>query len=118
MNKYLEKLAEMLSEENKQVAKTFAIQTAASAPAHIAGAAVGGSLGGKYLGGAASKLSSGFVRASGKLEGLGRAGKWVAKELPHNLSGGVLGAGIGIAAAGGLADLGALKSTLHGKVKE
>ena len=48
MNKYLEKVAEFLSEENKQVGKTFLAHGAASLPAEALGSAVGGYIGAKY----------------------------------------------------------------------
>lgn len=81
MNKYLEKVAQLMSEENKQVARTFGLQTAASLPAHAIGAALGGYIGTRF----------------GKPK---------------------LGTAVGMGAIGGIADLGALKASLHGKVKE
>lgn len=81
MNRYLEKVAQLLSEENKQVGKTFALQSAAALPAHALGGYLGNIAGKKY----------------------GKAG---------------VGTFIGTTLAGGLADLGALKASLHGKVKE
>lgn len=81
MNKYLEKVALSLSEENKQVSKTFALQSVAALPAHAVGGYLGNLLGKKY----------------------GKAG---------------VGTFIGTTLAGGLVDLGALKASLHGKVKE
>ena len=81
MNIYLEKVAQIMSNENKQVGKTFALQTVASLPAHAIGAAVGGYLGTK----------------------IGRP---------------KLGTALGMGVVGGVADLAALKASLHGKVKE
>ena len=48
MNKYLEKVAKLLSEENKQVSKTFLAHGLASMPAEAAGGFVGGLAGKKY----------------------------------------------------------------------
>lgn len=103
MNIYLEKVAEM-SNENKQVARTFAYQTAAGLPAHAAGAALGGYLGHKIL----------EPRAAGLAAKLGRFGSKLA--APGN--GRALGAAVGMGVAGGIADLAALKHSLHGKVKK
>jgi thioredoxin-like negative regulator of GroEL len=105
VNPYLEKIAEILSDENKQVAKTFALQTAASIPAHAAGAAVGG-----YMGG---KLEPRLAEMSSKLGVIGKKLK-----LGKPGSGTTLGAVIGVAVAGGLADLISLKHSLKGKIKE
>jgi hypothetical protein len=117
-NKYLEKIAEM-SEENRQVAKTFAAQAAASVPAHIIGGAVGGKLGAKYLEGTASKIQHSVNRSAARLHGIGSVGKSVGKKLRvGKIGGAALGVGLGMAAAGGIADILALKQGLHGKIKE
>jgi len=81
MNKYLEKIALHLSEENKQVGKTFIAHGIASLPAEAAGGYVGHLIGKKY----------------------GRAG---------------LGTFLGTQVAGAAAGLAAIKTSLHGKVKE
>lgn len=48
MNKYLEKVAELMSHENKQIAKTFVATAAADLPAAAAGAWVGKRIGQRY----------------------------------------------------------------------
>ena len=48
MNKYLEKVAKLLTEENKQVGKTFALAAAADLPASAAGAWIGNKIGARY----------------------------------------------------------------------
>lgn len=48
MNKYLEKVAELLSEENKQVGKTFLAHGVASLPAEAAGGYLGHLVGKRY----------------------------------------------------------------------
>ena len=88
-NRYLEKIAEM-SAENKQVAKTFLHSWGASIPADIAGAYVGSRIGRKYV----PSLFKGKV------------------------SGGELGGTLGAVGASGIAELAAIKHSLHGKVKE
>jgi hypothetical protein len=120
MNKYLEKIAQVMSEENKQVGKTFALQSAMNVPAHIIGGAVGAGLGAKHLNGASESLSKGVNTLSSKIGKLGRVGKWVSSKVHMDSAGGgkALGVGLGMAAIGGLADLASLKAGLHGKVKE
>lgn len=118
MNKYLEKVAQLVSEENKQVGKTFAYQTAAAAPAHLVGGYVGNVMGEKFLNRPAGAISRGLARAGTGVAKLGKPGRWLGAKMPKHLSAGTLGVGIGVAAAGGLADLAALKHSLHGKVKE
>lgn len=48
MNKYMVKVAQMLSDENEHIGKTFLEATAADIPAAAAGAAVGGVIGSRY----------------------------------------------------------------------
>ena len=48
MNKYLEKIASGLSDENKHVLKTFAGQQILAIPAHAGGAAIGAKIGKKF----------------------------------------------------------------------
>lgn len=104
------------SDENKQVAKTFAVQTAAAIPAHIIGGAVGGSVGNKYLNGTAEKISNGMNRVTSRLSDTGPIGARIAKHLHvGKMSGSSLGVGLGIAAAGGIADIAALRGTLKSK---
>lgn len=115
MNIYLEKVAQMMSDENSQVAKTFAAQTAVSIPTHIAGLAAGGALGAKYLNGVAGKIGSGMAHVGSKIQGAGRAGAWAAGKLAKGkgITGMALGGIIGMQAAGGLGDLAALKAGFH-----
>lgn len=120
-NKYLAKIAEV-SEENKQVAKTFATQTVANIPAHILGGAVGGKLGGSYLNNTGSSISHGINKATlgarKLLRSTGSTGTRIASGLKiGKISGSALGVGLGMAAAGGIADIAALKYGLHGKIK-
>lgn len=99
MNKYLEKIA--ISEENKSTLRTFAESTAASIPAKIGGAAIGGYLGNRYLKGFSAKVPK-FLNASGKV----------------HFSGGAIGTGLGAELASGAAEIAAIKHSLHNKVKE
>ena len=89
-----------LSEENKSAIKTFAASTAASIPGKLAGAAVGGFLGSKYLKGINVK-APGLVRkfAPNMVNGAGR----------FSVSGTALGTGIGAELASGAAELAAIK---------
>lgn len=48
MNKYLEKVAKILTDENKQVAKTFGEAAAVDLPASAAGAWIGKAVGAKF----------------------------------------------------------------------
>lgn len=109
-NIYLEKVAKILSEENKQIAKTWGIQTVAAQPAHAAGMVAGGALG--------ARLQGKLPALVGKLSEGGKIGKWTAAHLGKPGMAMAIGAGVGSAAAGGLADLASLKASLHGKVKE
>jgi hypothetical protein len=120
MNKYLEKVAKLLSEENKQVAKTFGAQTVAALPAHALGGYLGSKLGDKYLSGAAKATNKVVGRTAGRVGSLGSVGRSASKVVRglKGLSGKTLGIGLGVSAVGGLADLAALKHGLHGKVKE
>ena len=92
-----------LSEENKSAIKTFAASTAASIPGKLAGAAVGGFLGSKYLKGINVK-APGLVRkfAPNMVNGAGR----------FSVSGTALGTGIGAELASGAAELAAIKHSL------
>ncbi len=119
MNRYLEKVAELLSDENKQVGKTFAVQTAASIPAHIAGGVIGAKLGNKYLKGTAETLARHSNTLGDNLGKLGRVGKWIGNKVRFDASGGgrALGVGLGMMTVGGLADLASLKASMHEKVK-
>ena len=89
-----------LSEENKSAIKTFAASTAASIPGKLAGAAVGGFLGSKYLKGINVK-APGLVRkfAPNMVNGAGR----------FSVSGTALGTGIRAELASGAAELAAIK---------
>ena len=100
-----------VSEENKQVAKTFAIQAAAAQPAHLVGAAAGGTLGAKALDHRLPALAS-------KLATKGKLGKALSSKLGIAGAGMAAGSYIGSQIAGGVADLASLKASLHGKVKE
>lgn len=114
MNKYLEKVAQIASDENKQVAKTFATQAAVSIPLHLGGAAVGAKLGENYLGGVASKMNRGLGRTAGRVGQMGRLGRLASKGIRGaKMNGKALGALIGMQAAGGLGDLAALKAGFH-----
>lgn len=119
----LEKVAEILSDENKQVAKTFATQTLAGIPAHIIGGAVGGTLGDKHLQGLSDTISSKTNSLTKGLRSrLGSSGSFGSK-LSKGLemgkgSGRALGVGLGMAAVGGLADLASLKHSLKGKINK
>lgn len=79
-----------MSNENKQVAKTFLSSWGASIPADIAGAYLGSRIGRR----------SGINLFKGKI------------------TGGELGGTLGAVGASGLAELAAIKHSLHGKVKE
>lgn len=119
----LEKVAEILSDENKQVAKTFTTQTLASLPAHVIGGAIGSSVGDKYLQGFANNMNSNMnsltSRARANLRVSGDLGKKISKGLTLGKgSGKALGVGLGMAAAGGVADLWALKHSLKGKINK
>lgn len=87
------------------VAKTFALQTAASLPAHAGGMALGGYLGSKFIEPHTETLSK-------KLGWLGKK-----LELSKPGSGKALGVAGGMMAVGGLADLASLKLGLHKKEK-
>jgi len=104
MNKYLVKVAALLSDENKQVGKTFAIQTAA---------------GSKYLSGIAKGINSSVGRTAARAYKMGPLGKTIGRKLAKakGVTGATLGVGLGMSAIGGLADLAALKHGFHGKVK-
>jgi hypothetical protein len=88
-NKYLTKISEFLTDENKAVAKTFAETAAIGLPAHAAGAWAGEKLGAKFL-------KKGLLGYKGS-----NAGQF-----------------IGMTAAGGLADILAMKHSLHGSIKK
>lgn len=92
-NKYLTKIAK-LSDENKAVARTFLESSAVAIPAHLAGAYIGEGLGTKYL---RNKTLSMF-----------------GKNL--HLKGSNIGQFIGTSVLGGLADIAAMKHSLHGKI--
>lgn len=117
MNKYLEKAAELLSEENKQIGKTFGLQTVAGIPAHIVGGAAGGALGAKHLNGAAKAVNNSFGRAAVAARKLGTPGRWVGKKLmgARGVSGATLGVGLGMSAMGGITDLASLKHGMNSK---
>jgi hypothetical protein len=119
MNKYLVKVAALLSDENKQVGKTFAIQTAAGIPAHLLGGVVGGAAGSKYLSGIAKGINSSVGRTAARAYKMGPLGKTIGRKLAKakGVTGATLGVGLGMSAIGGLADLAALKHGFHGKVK-
>lgn len=102
-NKYLEKIAK-LSEENKQVAKTFATQTAVGLPAHL----LGGLAGAKLL---TKPIEKGLSKLSPRLAAAGKAGTWLSKQVGTNGASG-LAAIVGSQVAGGLGDLAALKHSL------
>lgn len=106
MNKYIEKIAKALTEENKQVAKTFALQTAVGFPAHAAGMAAGGYAGHKFVEPRAAGFAKKFPRA-GKAMGLSTKG-----------GGKAIGVAAGMMTMGALGDIVALKHSLKGKVKE
>lgn len=95
----------MMSDENKQVAKTFAYQTGAGIPAHAVGAVLGG-----YAG---HNLEAKGMTLAGKM---GRFGKYTG--LAEKGGSKAVGAAIGMGAAGAIADLATLKHSLHGKVKQ
>lgn len=120
MNKYLEKVAEILSDDDKQVAKTFAIQSAAGIPAHILGGAAGGALGAKYLGKPAKSVNNAFGRAGDALRKKGKYGSLIGRKLRNarGVTGATLGVGLGMSAIGGLADLAALKHGMSKKVEK
>lgn len=99
---HLVKQAE-LSEENKSAIKTFAASTAASVPGKLAGAAVGGFLGSKYLKGI-------NVRAPGLMRKF--APNMVNRAGRFSVSGTALGTGIGAELASGAAELAAIKHSL------
>lgn len=106
-----------MSDENKQVAKTFTAQTVAALPAHAAGMAVGGALLGNKLDAPAQKITGYMANKLSRVGG--RVGKWAATHKNGKVGLGLaVGAGIGSAVAGGIADLATLKATLHGKVKK
>jgi len=106
MNKYIEKIAKELSEENKAVAKTFALQTAAGVPAHALGIAGGGYIGHKLIEPRAAGFAKKFPR-TGKAMGLASKG-----------GGKAIGVATGMMAMGALSDIASLKHSLRGKVKE
>jgi hypothetical protein len=102
MNKYLTKISKLLSDENKSVARTFAETTAVGIPAHIIGASIGGGLGSKYI---RDRVLSSPKALSGIMK-------------PHyHLGGSNVGQFLGTAALGGIADIVAMKHSLHGNVK-
>lgn len=119
-NIFLEKVADLLSRENKEVSKTFAMQTAAALPAHALGGIIGSKLGDKYLGGLASSTNKGIRSLAARAKAIPRIGTTTSKIVRGlgGISGKSLGIGIGVSAVGGLADLAALKHGLHGKVKK
>lgn len=118
MNKYIEKVAELMSDENRQVAKTFAIQTAGNIPAHAIGMAAGAALAGKRLAKPAAMINNGINTLAAKLGKAGKTGKWLSDKIPSSSIGSEsLGAMLGMNIAGGAADLAALKHGFHGKVK-
>lgn len=86
-----------MSDENKQVAKTFAETTAAGIPAHLVGAAIGENLGNRYLRDRTIKLP--------KIKSL-------------HFKGSNVGQFLGTAALGGIADIVAMKHSLSGNVKK
>ena len=98
MNKYLAKISE-LTQENKQVNKTFLSSWGPSLVGDVAGMAIG------------SKLGKGFkgftARAPKALGG-----------FSHHFGGEAIGAGLGGTAAGGIAEYAGLKHSLKGKIKE
>lgn len=100
---HLVKEAEILSDENKSAIKTFAASTAASIPGKLAGAAVGGFLGSKYLKGI-------NVRAPGLVRRFAPSMANAAGRI--QISGTALGTGIGAELASGAAELAAIKHSL------
>lgn len=94
-NKYLIKIAK-LSEENKTVARTFLESSGIAVPAHLAGAYLGERIGSKYL--------------------KDRAVSLLGKKL--HLRGSNIGQFVGTSALGGLADIAAIKHSLHGKIRK
>ena len=83
-----------MSEENKQVTKTFLSSWGASIPADIAGAYVGSRLGRKFL---PNKIKVPFSSS--------------------HISGGEMGGTLGAIGASGVTELAAIKHSLHGKIK-
>ena len=86
-----------MSEENKQVNKTFLSSWGASIPADIAGGAIG------------SRLGQGYNGFHAKIP---------FKAKPMHFTGGELGTIAGATVTSGLAEYAAIKHSLHGKVKE
>lgn len=101
----LSKQAE-LTDENKAVGKAFTESALVGLPAHLAGAALGASLARKFAHGKTFALPSVKIAKTGKTLGGG-----------HITSENV-GQFLGTTALGGLADIAALKHSLHGKIEE
>lgn len=65
MNRYLEKIAKTLSDENKNVAHTFIESAALGVPSHLAGGWAGAKIGNKFGGKAALGATIGTMAAGG-----------------------------------------------------
>lgn len=83
-----------MSEENRQVGKTFLSSWGASIPADIAGAYVGSRLGRKFL-----------------------PGKMKIPLSSSHVTGGEMGGTLGAIGTSGVVELAAIKHSLHGKIK-
>ena len=97
MNRYLLKLSEM-SDENKQVAHTFASSWLPSIPADIGGGLLGGHLA-EHMAGVHLPKANILGRFSG-----------------YHLSGGKLGAIAGASLMSGVTELAGIKHSLHNKI--
>ena len=95
MNKYLEKIAQLVSDDTKQATKTFAAATLAGLPAKVVGGAVGGYLGNRFIKNFHVPVPK-FINQAGKV----------------HISGDALGSLAGAEIGSGAAEIAAIKHSL------